>query len=179
MKTWTPAATVKQTTCLCRDTGGKGTLPAQHTTFNTLDNWAIKTPPNQKGKGPERKSYRVMARNMYTIHSVTILTVWRQDSEADICYNGMKIRFRGRHHVWRYENRFQRQTSILTVLRQDSEADIQSDGIKTRFRGRHPVWRYEDRIQRQASCLTVWRQDSEAGIMSDGMKTGFRGRHPL
>ena len=24
-------------------------------TFNTLDNWAIKTPPNQKGKGPERK----------------------------------------------------------------------------------------------------------------------------
>ena len=45
------------------------TLPAQHTTFNTLDNWAIKTPPNQKG--PERKGYRVMARNMYTIHSVT------------------------------------------------------------------------------------------------------------
>ena len=61
----------KQTTCLCRDTGGKGTLPAQHTTFNTLDNWAIKPPPNQKGKGPERKGYRVMARNMYTIHSVT------------------------------------------------------------------------------------------------------------
>ena len=51
--------------------GEKGTLPAQHTTFNTLDNWAIKTPPNQKGKGPERKGYRVMARNMYTIHSVT------------------------------------------------------------------------------------------------------------
>ena len=35
--------------------GEKGTLPAQHTTFNTLDNWAIKNPPNQKGKGPERK----------------------------------------------------------------------------------------------------------------------------
>ena len=65
------AATVKQTTCLCRDTGGKGTLPAQHTTFNTLDNWAIKTPSNQIGKAPERKGYRVMARNMYTIHSVT------------------------------------------------------------------------------------------------------------
>ena len=48
-----------------------GTLPAQHTTFNTLDNWAINPPPNQKGKGPERKGYRVMARNMYTIHSVT------------------------------------------------------------------------------------------------------------
>ena len=54
MNTWTPAATVKQTTCLCRDTGGKGTLPAQHTTFNTLDNLGHK-PPNQKGKGPERK----------------------------------------------------------------------------------------------------------------------------
>ena len=38
-----------------------GTLPAQHTTFNTLDNWAINPPPNQKGKGPERKGYRVMA----------------------------------------------------------------------------------------------------------------------
>ena len=48
-------------------------LPAQHTTFNTLDNWAIKTPPNQKGKGPERKGYRVMARNMYTIHPVTYI----------------------------------------------------------------------------------------------------------
>ena len=60
-----------KTTRLCRDTGGKGTLPAQHTTFNTLDNWAITPPPNQKGKRPERKGYRVMARNMYTIHSVT------------------------------------------------------------------------------------------------------------
>ena len=82
MKTWTPAATVKQTTCLCRDTGGKGTLPAQHTTFNTLDNWAIKPPPNQKGKGPERKGYRVMARNMYTIHSVTsvMMNKWLSDT---------------------------------------------------------------------------------------------------
>ena len=61
----------KQTTCLCSDTGGKGTLPAQHTTFNTLDNWGHKTPIQSKRKGPERKGYTVMARNMYTIHSVT------------------------------------------------------------------------------------------------------------
>ena len=56
MKTWTPAATVKQTTCLCRDIGGKGTLPAQHTTFNTLDNWAIKKPhPIKKEKDRKEK----------------------------------------------------------------------------------------------------------------------------
>ena len=30
------------------------TLPAQHTTFNTLDNWAIKPTPNQK-KEKDRK----------------------------------------------------------------------------------------------------------------------------
>ena len=37
---------------------GKGTLPAQHTTFNTLDNWGHKTPPNQKGKGLEIKELK-------------------------------------------------------------------------------------------------------------------------
>ena len=47
-------------------------LPAQHTTFNTLDNWAIKTPPNQKG--PERKGYRVMARNMYMLLSWCLMS---------------------------------------------------------------------------------------------------------
>ena len=46
----------KQITCLCRDTGGKGTLPAQHTTFNTLDNWAIKKPhPIKKEKDRKEK----------------------------------------------------------------------------------------------------------------------------
>ena len=45
----------KQTTCLCRDTGGKGTLRAQRTGFNILDNWAIQLPSNQKGKGPHWK----------------------------------------------------------------------------------------------------------------------------
>ena len=53
MNTWTPAATVNKTTCLCRDTGGKGTLPAQHTTFNTLDNWAIN--PIKKEKDRKEK----------------------------------------------------------------------------------------------------------------------------
>ena len=53
----------KQTTCLCRDTGGKGTLPTQRTGFNTLDNWGHKTPTlskrikdrkvKLKGHGPE------------------------------------------------------------------------------------------------------------------------------
>ena len=40
----------KQTTCLCRDTGGKGTLRAQRTGFNTLDNWGHKTPTQSKRK---------------------------------------------------------------------------------------------------------------------------------
>ena len=49
----------KQTTCLCRDTGGKGTLPAQRTSFNTLDNWGHKTPTqSKKDKGQERKVKR-------------------------------------------------------------------------------------------------------------------------
>ena len=46
----------KQTTCLCRDTRGKGTLPAQHTGFNTLGNWGHKTPTQSKRKRTEKKS---------------------------------------------------------------------------------------------------------------------------
>ena len=59
MNTWTPAATLNKTTCLCRDTGEKGTLPAQHTTFNTLEyiKKKKKKKKNQKGKGPERKGH--------------------------------------------------------------------------------------------------------------------------
>ena len=34
---------------------GKGTLPAQRTSFNTLDNWGHKTPTQSKRKGQERK----------------------------------------------------------------------------------------------------------------------------
>ena len=45
----------KQTTCLCRDTGGKGTLPAQRTGFNTLDNWGHKTPTQSKRKRTGKK----------------------------------------------------------------------------------------------------------------------------
>ena len=64
----------KQTTCLCRDTGEKGTLPtdylclkssdtvaytgrtlpAQRTGFNTLDNWGHKTPTQSKRTGKKR-----------------------------------------------------------------------------------------------------------------------------
>ena len=44
-----------QTTCLCRDTGGKGTLPAQRTGFNTLDNWGHKTPTQSKRKRTGKK----------------------------------------------------------------------------------------------------------------------------
>ena len=63
--------TDKQTICLCRDTGGKGTLPASAQVLTPY----IKLPPNQKGKGPERKDSRVMAQNVYiTIHSVTYVT---------------------------------------------------------------------------------------------------------
>ena len=42
--------TDKQTTCLCRDTGGEGTLRAQRTGFNILDNWGHKTPTQSKRK---------------------------------------------------------------------------------------------------------------------------------
>ena len=45
----------KQTTCLCRDTGGKGMLPAQCTSFNTLDNWGHKTPTQSKRKRNQKE----------------------------------------------------------------------------------------------------------------------------
>ena len=35
--------------------GGKGTLPAQHTTLNTLDNWGHKTPTQSKRKRTGKK----------------------------------------------------------------------------------------------------------------------------
>ena len=46
MKPWTPAATENNQPA----SGGKGTLPAQHTTFNTLDNWGHKYPTQSKRK---------------------------------------------------------------------------------------------------------------------------------
>jgi len=45
----------KQTTCFCRGTGGKGTLLAQHTSFNTLDNWGHKIPTQSKKRKDHRK----------------------------------------------------------------------------------------------------------------------------
>ena len=52
--------------------GEKERWLAQHTSFNTLDNWDHKTPTqSKKEKVQERKGQRIMARNTYTIHSVT------------------------------------------------------------------------------------------------------------
>ena len=77
----------KQTTCLCRDTGGKGTLPAQRTGFNTLDNWGHKTPTQSKrkrtgkkrlkGHGPEHV-YNTLCYNYYQVQSkqTCIATLW-------------------------------------------------------------------------------------------------------
>ena len=45
----------KQTTCLCRDTGGKRTLKAQRTSFNTLDNWGHKIDTQSKKRKDDRK----------------------------------------------------------------------------------------------------------------------------
>ena len=45
----------KQTTCLCRDTGGKTTLLAQCISFNTLDNWGHKIPTQSKKRKDDRK----------------------------------------------------------------------------------------------------------------------------
>ena len=45
----------KQTHCLCRDTGGKGKLLGQRTSFNTLDNWGHKTPIQPKKRKDDRK----------------------------------------------------------------------------------------------------------------------------
>ena len=56
MKTWTPTATVNKQPAYAGTLGGeKGMQQAQRTGFNTLDNWAIKLPLNQKRKGQERK----------------------------------------------------------------------------------------------------------------------------
>ena len=61
----------KQTTCLCRDTGGKGTLPAQRTSFNTLDNWGHKTPTQSKRKRNRKEKVKGSWPETHTIHSVT------------------------------------------------------------------------------------------------------------
>ena len=66
----------KQTTCLCRDTGGKGMLPAQHTTFNTLDNWGHKPPPNQKGKGQAERLKGHGPEHVYNTLSCTCMCAY-------------------------------------------------------------------------------------------------------
>ena len=71
MKWWTLAATVNKQPASAGTLGAKGRCRPSTQVLTPYIIGAIKPPPNQKGKGPERKGYRVMARNMYTIHSVT------------------------------------------------------------------------------------------------------------
>ena len=52
MNTWTPAALTNKQPA---SAGGKGTLPAQRTGFNTLDNWGHKTPTQSKRKRTGKK----------------------------------------------------------------------------------------------------------------------------
>ena len=56
MNTWTPATTVNKQPASAGTLGEKG-LPAQHTTFNTLDNWGHKTPTQSKRKRTGKKRY--------------------------------------------------------------------------------------------------------------------------
>ena len=70
MNTWTLAATANKQPAPAGTLGEKGTLLAQRTSFDTLDNWSHRTPTQSK-KDKEKKGYRVMAWSMYIIHLVT------------------------------------------------------------------------------------------------------------
>ena len=62
----------RQTTCLCRDTGVEGMLPAQRTSFNTLDNRGHKTPTQSKKRKDDRKEKVKQSWPWtHTMHSVT------------------------------------------------------------------------------------------------------------
>ena len=50
MNTGTPAATANKQPASAGTLGGKGTLPTQRTSFNTLDNRGHKTPTQSKRK---------------------------------------------------------------------------------------------------------------------------------
>ena len=67
------------TTCYCWDTGGKGTLPAQRTNFNTLDNWGHKTPTQSKRRKDRKEKIKGPWPGTHTIHSVTIVLFFFQD----------------------------------------------------------------------------------------------------
>ena len=70
----------KQTTCLCRDTGGKGKLPAQRTGFNTLDNSGHKTStqPKRKRTGPVcmEKGFATLPVNSTQAVATVAVRIW-------------------------------------------------------------------------------------------------------
>ena len=75
----------KQTTCLCRDTGGKRKLQAQRTSFNTLDNWGHKIPTQSKKRKDRKEKVKGSWPWTHTMHSDTHVSTrrvyiyrWRQ-----------------------------------------------------------------------------------------------------
>ena len=68
----------EQTTCLSWDTGGKGTLPAQRTGFNTLDNWGHKAPTQSKRKRAGKKRLKGHGpEHVYNTLGYTFITYFR------------------------------------------------------------------------------------------------------
>ena len=89
--TWDECRPQKQTSCLCRDTGGKGTLLAQCTSFNTLDNWGRKIPSQSKRERTAGKK-RLKGHTLDThnaLHSDTFFFFWIL---FGVIWNGVRLR---------------------------------------------------------------------------------------
>ena len=136
----------KQTTCLCRDTGGKGTLPAQRTSFNTLDNWGHKTPTQSKKRKDDRKEKvkgswswthnalgykqrRKKVRKKEKIISASITTKFRCSGEAAISEKSSaecEFLFWCRHHLHTLEHA---ETRPPTQAKQNKRYSVRSQTI--------------------------------------------------